>query len=102
MILSVPEGDDKPLKYPLMFTVSDVLLVNKIDYLPFSDFNLEAMRERVLRLNPHIEIFEISAKTGQGVEQWAAWLSREASSFIGSASRSSRPRIGKFLDTSRC
>ncbi len=88
MILSVPEGDDKPLKYPLMFSVSDVLLVNKIDYLPFSDFDLEAMRERVLRLNPRIQIFEISAKTGQGVDQWAAWLSREASSFIGRAADS--------------
>ena len=102
MILSVPEGDDKPLKYPLMFTVSDVLLVNKIDYLPFSDFNLAAMRERALRLNPHMEIFEISAKTGQGVERWADWLSREASSFIGSASGASRPAIGKFLNISRC
>ncbi len=87
---------------PLMFTVSDALLVNKIDYLPVSDLNQEAMRERVLRLNPRIEIFEISAKTGQGVEQWAAWLSREASSFIGSAAGASRPRIGKFLDISRC
>jgi hydrogenase nickel incorporation protein HypB len=102
MILSVPEGDDKPLKYPLMFTISDALLVNKIDYLPLSDFNLEAMRERVLRLNPHIEIFEISAKNGQGVDQWAAWLSREASSFIGPASGASQPRIGKFLNASRC
>jgi hydrogenase nickel incorporation protein HypB len=102
MILSVPEGDDKPLKYPLMFTVSDVLLVNKIDYLPFSDFNLQAMRERVLRLNPRIEIFEISAKTGYGVDQWTAWLSREASSFIGSASRASQPAIGKFLNAGRC
>jgi len=102
MILSVPEGDDKPLKYPLMFTVSDVLLVNKIDYLPFSDFNLQAMRERVLRLNPHLEIFEISAKTGQGVDQWTAWLSREASSFIESASGASRPAIGKFLNAGRC
>ena len=74
----------------------------QIDYLPFSDFKLEAMRERVLRLNPHIEIFEISAKTGQGVDQWAAWLSREASSFIGSASGASQPRIGKFLNASRC
>lgn len=59
------------------------------------------MRERVLRLNPHIEIFEISAKTGQGVDQWAAWLSREASSFIGAASGASRPGIGKFLNVSR-
>jgi hydrogenase nickel incorporation protein HypB len=85
MILSVPEGDDKPLKYPLMFTVSDVLLVNKIDYLELSDFDLQAMRERVLRLNPDIQIFEISAKTGQGVEQWAAWLDQEASRFLHKA-----------------
>jgi hydrogenase nickel incorporation protein HypB len=82
MILSVPEGDDKPLKYPLMFTVCDVLLVNKIDYLELSDFDMEAMRERVLRLNPDIRIFEISAKTGEGVEEWAAWLSGEATGFI--------------------
>jgi hydrogenase nickel incorporation protein HypB len=83
MILSVPEGDDKPLKYPLMFTVCDALLVNKIDYLELSDFDLEAMRERALRLNPDIQIFEISAKTGQGVQDWAAWLSREAEGFFG-------------------
>lgn len=82
MILSVPEGDDKPLKYPLMFSVCDVLLVNKIDYLALSDFDLQAMRDRVLKLNPEIQIFEISAKTGQGIEEWAAWLSREARSFI--------------------
>ena len=66
MILSVPEGDDKPLKYPLMFTVSDVLLLNKIDYLELSDFDVGAVRERARRLNPEIQIFEISAKTGQG------------------------------------
>ncbi len=82
MILSVPEGDDKPLKYPLMFTVCDVLLVNKIDYLELSDFDIEAMRERVLRLNPKIRIFEISAKTGQGVEDWSAWLRDEAKGFL--------------------
>jgi hydrogenase nickel incorporation protein HypB len=82
MILSVPEGDDKPLKYPLMFTVCDALLVNKIDYLEFSDFDLQAMRDRVLRLNPEIRIFEISAKTGEGVDEWAAWLSRETRSFV--------------------
>ena len=78
MILSVPEGDDKPLKYPLMFTVSDVLLINKMDYLELSDFNRSVLRERVLRLNPRIQIFEISAKTGQGIDGWAAWLEREA------------------------
>jgi hydrogenase nickel incorporation protein HypB len=83
MILSVPEGDDKPLKYPLMFTVCDVLLVNKIDYLELSDFDLEAMRERVLRLNPKIRIFEISAKTGLGVVDWCAWLRGVAEDFLG-------------------
>ncbi|UCC49929.1 MAG: hydrogenase nickel incorporation protein HypB, partial [Gemmatimonadota bacterium] len=64
MILSVPEGDDKPLKYPLMFTASDVLVVNKIDYLNQSDFDVEALRERVLALNPRLRIFEMSCKTG--------------------------------------
>jgi hydrogenase nickel incorporation protein HypB len=84
MILSVPEGDDKPLKYPLMFTVSDVLLVNKIDYLGLSDFDVEALCERARRLNPELRIFEISAKTGQGVEDWTAWLSGEVESFLRS------------------
>jgi hydrogenase nickel incorporation protein HypB len=82
MILSVPEGDDKPLKYPLMFTVCDVLLVNKIDYLALSDFNLEALRERALRLNPNIQIFEISAKTGAGLDAWTDWLRDEAEAFL--------------------
>jgi len=82
MILSVPEGDDKPLKYPLMFSVSDVLLINKIDYLGFSDFNVSVVRERALKLNPRIEIFEISSKTGQGVDAWADWLSRQVGTFL--------------------
>lgn len=77
MILSVPEGDDKPLKYPLMFATTDVLLVNKIDYLQFSDFNMAALKERVYGLNPDIEIFEVSAKTGQGIEAWGDWLRSE-------------------------
>jgi len=77
MILSVPEGDDKPLKYPLMFSKVDVLLVNKIDTLSMFDFDLQAVRERVTRLNPTIRIIPISAKTGQGVAEWADWL-REA------------------------
>lgn len=81
MILSVPEGDDKPLKYPLMFTVCDVLIVNKVDYLEFSDFDIKAMRERVLNLNPEIKIFEVSAKTGQGIETWTNWLKEEVSNF---------------------
>jgi len=77
MILSVPEGDDKPLKYPLMFSTCDVLLVNKIDYLPFSDFDLAAMKEQVYRLNPNIAIFEVSAKTGEGIVSWLHWLKAE-------------------------
>ncbi len=81
MILSVPEGDDKPLKYPLMFSICDVLLVNKIDYLPLSDFDLEAMRKRVLALNPHIIIMEVSSKTGEGIEVWVNWLKKEVAAF---------------------
>ena len=77
MILSVPEGDDKPLKYPLMFEVCDVLLVNKIDVLPYFDFNLEAVTERAKRRNPKIEIIPISARTGEGVDDWCDWLRRE-------------------------
>ncbi|MCP4673673.1 MAG: hydrogenase nickel incorporation protein HypB [Desulfobacula sp.] len=82
MILSVPEGDDKPLKYPLMFTVCDVLIINKIDYIELSDFDMNAMRERVLKLNPNIRIFEISAKTGQGIETWNSWLKDEVKKFL--------------------
>lgn len=77
MILSVPEGDDKPLKYPLMFSTCNVLLVNKIDYLQFSDFDMKALKERVYGLNPDIKIFEVSAKTGQGFEEWTNWLRSE-------------------------
>ena len=74
MILSVPEGDDKPLKYPLMFTVSECLLVNKIDTKVIFDFDEDAMRERVRKLNPDIKIFYISAKTGEGIEELASYL----------------------------
>ena len=74
MILSVPEGDDKPLKYPLMFSICDVLIVNKMDYIEFSDFDLEKMRERVLRLNPGIKIFPVSCRTGEGLDAWLDWL----------------------------
>ncbi len=102
MILSVPEGDDKALKYPLMFTVSDVLLVNKIDYMALSDFNMEALRERALRLNPQIEIFEVSAKTGAGFEQWTQWLWKEASAFIAPGAEPPRPSLGRFLNAGRC
>ena len=82
MILSVPEGDDKPLKYPLMFSICDVLLINKIDVLPYFDFDLEACKKHVLRLNPNIKIIPISARTGEGIDQWAAWLRTEIKNWI--------------------
>lgn len=77
MILSVPEGDDKPLKYPLMFTVSDVVLINKIDAKEIFDFDDEAVKERIHKLNPKAEIFFVSAKTGEGIDAWCDWLRRE-------------------------
>lgn len=78
MILSVPEGDDKPLKYPLMFQISDVVLINKCDTLcVFDDFDTEAVKERIHKLNPKAEIFCLSAKTGEGFEPWIEWLQEE-------------------------
>lgn len=77
MILSVPEGDDKPLKYPLMFKVCHCLLINKIDVLPYFDFDIEACKERVLKLNPDMKIIPISAKTGEGMEEWYEWLKEQ-------------------------
>lgn len=77
MILSVPEGHDKPLKYPLIFTVCDALIINKIDVLPYFDFDLEACKKHVLRLNPNIKIIPISARTGEGIEEWADWLRQQ-------------------------
>ena len=74
MILSVPEGHDKPLKYPLMFSICDVLLINKIDVLPYFDFDLEACKKYVLRLNPNMKIIPICARTGEGVDEFAQWL----------------------------
>lgn len=73
-ILSVPEGDDKPLKYPKIFTKVDVLVVNKIDVMPYFDFNMEVLEERVRKLNKDITIIPISAKTGEGVEKWVNWV----------------------------
>jgi hydrogenase nickel incorporation protein HypB len=77
MILSVPEGDDKPLKYPHMFSVVDVLLINKIDAMDFFNFNLKAATERVMKLNPNVKIIPISAKTGEGIAEWANWIRTE-------------------------
>ncbi len=79
MILSVPEGDDKILKYPLMFSICDVLLINKIDYLSLSDFNFELLHRRAAELNPRMRIFELSCRTGAGMEEWCGWLEKEGS-----------------------
>ena len=83
MILSVPEGDDKPLKYPLMFSVCDVLLINKIDVLPYFDFDIEACKKYVKRLNPNMKTIPISARTGEGVAEWADWLRTEIKAWNG-------------------
>lgn len=74
MILSVPEGDDKILKYPMMFTMVDALVVNKMDYLGLSNFNLSALRQRMQEINPSAAIFEVSCRTGAGVDEWCNWL----------------------------
>ena len=74
MLLSVPEGDDKPLKYPLMFSVSDVLLITKTDVLPYFDFDMEACASRAKKLNPNIQIYAVSSTTGEGMDAWERWL----------------------------
>ncbi len=74
MILSIPEGDDKPLKYPLMFSIVDVLLVNKMDAADYFEFDLEAVKERVKKLNPNIKVIPISAKNGDGIGEWVDWI----------------------------
>ncbi|WP_191014252.1 hydrogenase nickel incorporation protein HypB [Treponema zioleckii] len=79
MILSVPEGHDKPLKYPLMFSKVDALIINKIDVMPYFDFDMEKLREYVGKLNKNVKIFPISAKTGEGVKDWTDWLLGEVS-----------------------
>lgn len=77
MILSVPEGDDKPLKYPLMFSVCDVVLINKVDVMPYFNFDLDKCRENIRLRNPNAKVIPISAKTGEGVDVWADWLRAE-------------------------
>lgn len=77
MILSIPEGHDKSLKYPLMFSIVDILLVNKIDVLDYFDFNMEELKTHVKKLNPNIKIIPISARTGEGIGEWADWIRTE-------------------------
>ena len=83
MILSVPEGHDKPLKYPLMFSICDVVLVNKIDVAPYFDFDLDKCREYIHMRNPNAKVIPICAKTGEGVEEWCAWLKEQVSAWRG-------------------
>ena len=79
MILSVPEGDDKPLKYPLMFEVSDLVLISKVDTLPYFDFDRDKLERNVLLRNPNAQIIYLSAKTGEGMDQWLSWLREHVS-----------------------
>lgn len=81
MILSVPEGDDKPLKYPLMFSVCDVVLINKTDVLPYFDFDMEQCRKNIALRNPNACVIPICAKTGEGMEEWFRWLEREVATW---------------------
>ncbi len=74
MLLSMPEGDDKPLKYPLMFTLADVVLINKTDLSPYLDFDIDTFRKTVSGMNSRARLFPISCKTGEGLEQWYSWL----------------------------
>ncbi|KOR25731.1 hydrogenase nickel incorporation protein HypB [Clostridium sp. L74] len=83
MILSIPEGDDKPLKYPLMFSIVDVLLINKIDAKDYFEFDLEAVKSSVKKLNPNIKVIPISAKTGEGIEEWIDWIRKEVNNWKG-------------------
>ena len=82
MILSVPEGHDKPLKYPLIFTVCDALVINKIDVLPYFDFDMEKVEEYAHMRNPKLKIFPVSAKTGEGMDAWNAWLKEQVDRWI--------------------
>ena len=82
MILSVPEGHDKPLKYPLIFTVCDVLLINKIDVLPYFDFDMDKVLAYAHMRNPNLKVFPISAKTGEGMGAWCDWLRQQTEDWI--------------------
>ncbi len=77
MILSIPEGDDKPLKYPLMFAESQALILNKVDLLPYTDFDMERLKRTVRAMNPQVKIFPLSAKTGEGVDEFTGWLDQQ-------------------------
>ncbi|SHO44158.1 hydrogenase nickel incorporation protein HypB [Anaerocolumna xylanovorans] len=83
MILSVPEGDDKPLKYPLMFSICDVVLINKVDVMPYFNFDMEKCKANIKLRNPNAKIIPISALTGEGLKEWTDWLGSEVKSWNG-------------------
>ena len=77
VISSLPEGDDKPIKYPMIFADADVVIINKLDLLPYVDFDIPSFRRSVENLNSKVKFFEVSCKTGEGIENWCSWLSKE-------------------------
>jgi len=99
VILSVPEGDDKPLKYPLIFSICDALVINKIDYLGVAEFDVDVFKERVLKLNPEIRIIEVSCKTGEGVQAWIRWLTDEINAYRQPHSHSNGTSSKPFRNT---
>jgi len=80
VISSIPEGDDKPAKYPLMFTEADAVIINKLDLLPYVEFDLAGFRRTIEGLNPKVKMFEVSCKTGDGIDAWCSWVSTETKS----------------------
>lgn len=80
VVSSLPEGDDKPIKYPMIFVNADAVIINKMDLLPYVDFDIPAFRRAVTQLNPRAEFFEVSCKSGQGIEKWCSWLSKAVES----------------------
>jgi len=92
-ILSVTEGEDKPLKYPDMFRAADLVLVNKVDLLPYLDFDVELCEANARRVNPALEVMRVSAKTGEGFDEWLAWIeSRARPAAPAAAARGSEAR----------
>ena len=77
VIISITEGEDKPIKYPDMFHTADICIINKMDLLPYLNFDLEKLKDYALQVNHHLEFFEVSATTGEGMEQWYDWLKKQ-------------------------
>jgi len=88
VISSIPEGDDKPAKYPLMFTEADVVVINKLDLLPYVEFDLSSFRKAIKGLNPEAKIFEVSCKTGDGIDAWCSWISTAVKNLVSEVKQS--------------